>query len=522
MLARTFAAVTAWLIVSAAVAPAAELEADDLALVINRNVPESRELAEYYVQARSVPDGRIIELDLPNRDEISREQYEADVAAPVRQALMDRGLAGEVTCLVTVYGVPLKVGKLQAGEAGEAGKAELKRLDELSNELTARLKPTVDRAAATAEAMGQPLPQLPELAGPLQGQIDRLALSQQIIQQRAASLSDGEKVTLSQTTQSIAAELQARADPATEPLTPETANELRAAMATDGAEARRQALDLARRATLLDYAAVVAQQRRLLSEDQSDASLDSELATLPMANAAAALWLPNPLAGGRGTSGLEGDAMMVSRLDAPTPQQVRDLIAESVLAERDGLEGKIVIDSRGLAMPGAGGKPDGYAPFDEQLRQLATYLKTASRLEVVHDDRAETFERGDLGSAAVSDVALYVGWYRLRSYNAPFDFVPGSVAFHVASYEMVNLHNPGEKGWAAGLLRDGVASTLGPTSEPYLSAFPPPGRYVPEILSGEWTLAEAYWRSVPHVSWKMALVGDPLYRPFAARPALVR
>jgi len=33
-------------------------------------------------------------------------------------------------------------------------------------------------------------------------------------------------------------------------------------------------------------------------------------------------------------------------------------------------------------------------------------------------------------------------------------------------------------------------------------------------------LAECCWRTLPHASWQMPLIGDPLYRPFKRRPAL--
>ena len=40
------------------------------------------------------------------------------------------------------------------------------------------------------------------------------------------------------------------------------------------------------------------------------------------------------------------------------------------------------------------------------------------------------------------------------------------------------------------------------------------------MLSGKFTLVEAYYRSKPFNSWNMLLVGDPLYSPFSASPAL--
>ena len=87
----------------------ADLKADELMLIVNRNIPESRQLAEFYQQARQVPDGRILELDLPAADRMTRSQYERDVVPAVRQFLLDNGLRDKVRCLVTIYGTPLIV-----------------------------------------------------------------------------------------------------------------------------------------------------------------------------------------------------------------------------------------------------------------------------------------------------------------------------------------------------------------------------------------------------------------------------
>ena len=40
----------------------------------------------------------------------------------------------------------------------------------------------------------------------------------------------------------------------------------------------------------------------------------------------------------------------------------------------------------------------------------------------------------------------------------------------------------------------------------------------PKLLTGKWTIAECYWRTMPMVSWRMTLIADPLYNPFAANP----
>src|SRR5687768_3519172 len=50
----------------AALAPAASaLEPDEILLLVNKNIPESRLLAQFYANARRIPEGRILALPLP-------------------------------------------------------------------------------------------------------------------------------------------------------------------------------------------------------------------------------------------------------------------------------------------------------------------------------------------------------------------------------------------------------------------------------------------------------------------------
>ena len=69
-------------------------------------------------------------------------------------------------------------------------------------------------------------------------------------------------------------------------------------------------------------------------------------------------------------------------------------------------------------------------------------------------------------------------------------------------------------------LSDGVAATYGPVAEPYLLAFADPSEFFGLILTGRFSLVEAYYYTKPFNSWMMLLVADPLYRPFAANPQL--
>jgi uncharacterized protein (TIGR03790 family) len=201
--------------------------------------------------------------------------------------------------------------------------------------------------------------------------------------------------------------------------------------------------------------------------------------------------------------------LMVTRIDAPTEQLAHDLITTSIKIEQEGLTGVAALDARGK-------KPtDAYGRYDQTLRDLATLLRSKTKMSVVLDDQEPVFAKG-----AVKDVAIYCGWYSLRNYVPGMQFQPGAVGFHIASSELVALHNPQEKGWVHGLMTDGVVGTLGPVAEPYLQSFPAADEFFPLLLTGKLTLAEVYWLSNPLASWMNACIGDPLYRPYAKNPPL--
>ncbi|MCS6849920.1 MAG: TIGR03790 family protein [Gemmataceae bacterium] len=88
--------------------PASALGPADVFIVVNRNVPASREVAEHYCRQRGVPLEQIIALDLPTGEDISRADYERRLAAPLRAALFFQRDRAKV--LLVVYGVPLRVG----------------------------------------------------------------------------------------------------------------------------------------------------------------------------------------------------------------------------------------------------------------------------------------------------------------------------------------------------------------------------------------------------------------------------
>jgi uncharacterized protein (TIGR03790 family) len=94
-----------------AVAPAAaELTPQQVAVVVNRSSRESIQVGHHYAKQRGVPDAQVIPLELGAMKEVvSRQEYEQKIVHPLRQTLENRGLAGQIRALVTVYGLPLTV-----------------------------------------------------------------------------------------------------------------------------------------------------------------------------------------------------------------------------------------------------------------------------------------------------------------------------------------------------------------------------------------------------------------------------
>src|SRR5687768_1353867 len=133
------------LLASAGAKPALGLEPEQLLLIVNQNVPESMKLAEFYANARRVPAGRILALPLPVGDDITQVAYERVLAAPVRAYLKEKGLAEQVTCLVTFYGVPLRVGPRIAGPDEQK---ELAALDAQRKKMVGELSKAVGELEA--------------------------------------------------------------------------------------------------------------------------------------------------------------------------------------------------------------------------------------------------------------------------------------------------------------------------------------------------------------------------------------
>jgi len=107
------------------------LEPNEILIIANGNHSESLAIAQYYCAKRGVPVDNILTLPLGTELSytITRANYEKQVASPIRERLLSLEFSGQIKCLLTTYGVPIKVegrGPLKGQEA------ELKELKELA------------------------------------------------------------------------------------------------------------------------------------------------------------------------------------------------------------------------------------------------------------------------------------------------------------------------------------------------------------------------------------------------------
>jgi uncharacterized protein (TIGR03790 family) len=190
------------------------------------------------------------------------------------------------------------------------------------------------------------------------------------------------------------------------------------------------------------------------------------------------------------------------------------MIDDSLKVEKaGGLQGRACFDARYAPLEKKTKKgndePNIYEIYDQALYKAADLIRKTGVLTVTINDKPELFQPGEC-----PDAALYSGWYSLGKYVDAFAWRPGAVGYHIASGECTTLKKKGSQVWCKRMIEEGVAATLGPVDEPFLSAFPPPDLFFNLLIKGNWTLAECYALSQPFWSWKMVLIGDPLYRPF--------
>lgn len=105
------------------VAQAQQLTNKQVLVVFNQTDPESKKLAEVYQEARGIPSSRLLGLNLSKQPDISREEYEKSLAAPIRAYMDEKNLwkrqkdtqglllpvSNEIRVILLLRGVPLRI-----------------------------------------------------------------------------------------------------------------------------------------------------------------------------------------------------------------------------------------------------------------------------------------------------------------------------------------------------------------------------------------------------------------------------
>jgi uncharacterized protein (TIGR03790 family) len=128
------------------------LQPDEILVIANSDVAASLQIAQYYCAKRAVPESNILALPLGAglSDTITRDNYEKKLAEPIRKKLFALKSAGKtqpglhlwqsqtqktvaenpIKCLLTTYGVPIKVGRRKTLKGREDKLRQLQKLAE--------------------------------------------------------------------------------------------------------------------------------------------------------------------------------------------------------------------------------------------------------------------------------------------------------------------------------------------------------------------------------------------------------
>jgi uncharacterized protein (TIGR03790 family) len=436
------------------------LEPTQILIIANSDVNESVELAHYYCKVRAVPAENILKIPLGAglSEQMSRQQYDDVLAAAIKNELMQKRPSGQIKCLLTLYGVPLKV-----TSAGALKNSEqlIPKLTETLNAKNREFKIALQRLGKLGRTeMTDPNPPPAEkFEDTLKNLPDKIKQAEKKIQYLDSS---------DERTRQLA-----------------------------------QLSELSKRIGIL--ANVIATLRAEIDKCkgiETSAAVDSELSMVLCGDYDLYRWQKNELQ--NLPSWMPAKTLMVCRLDSPSLEISKGLIDKAIAAEKIGLTGNAYIDKR---YPKISDKPEPYSYeyYDQRLNNLAELLSYRTNLKVIVDNNESLFPVG-----SCKKTALYCGWYSVKKYINAFDFVPGAVGFHIASFEAQNLRNASSSNWCPALLTHGITATLGPIDEPYLYSFPEPDKFFAELLDGK-TLVEAFYRTSPFNSWQLILIGDPLY-----------
>jgi len=140
-------------------------------VLYNSAVPESVALAKSYQQARSIPTVNLIGLEMPDREEITRQEYDDLIRKPLRDEFEKRvwwrlapaegnvevAVENRMQVMVCMRGVPLKIARVVAAEAAEKKPAAAGEKPQVEQPLAVANEASVDSELSILSWSGHPL-----------------------------------------------------------------------------------------------------------------------------------------------------------------------------------------------------------------------------------------------------------------------------------------------------------------------------------------------------------------------------
>lgn len=226
-----------------------------------------------------------------------------------------------------------------------------------------------------------------------------------------------------------------------------------------------------------------------------------------------------PLTSAKPLTRLDSEIYLVTRLDGFTVADVKGLIDRGLNPSRTGT---FVLDQKATVVDRGG---------DDWLQLAAERLKTSNSSNPVILETTK---------AVATDPAPVIGYYSWGS-NDPgsarrrsgLTFSPGAIGGTFVSSDGRTFTEPPDtwkpsppnggplyrgsfQSLVGDLIRDGITGVSGQVEEPYLDALVRPQVLFPAYAAG-FNLAESYYLSMPYLSWKTVVIGDPLCRPFPGK-----
>ncbi len=518
--------------------PADGLTPEQIVILVRRSDTRAAQLAWLYCERRGVPRERIVAVDPPAGDVLTQQVYRTRLVEPLRAELQRRKLSDSARCLLLAGSWPLKV------EPDPPTAAEQRELKQLRDHLAPAALEIYQQGwrveqIGKGNAPGRAPDALPRtIRNGYEAEkyyTDAVARAVEVV----ARLPDPQRLPLQAQLRSIRESAEGQSgELGPEPVDTGAADyAARHGLWQEARQRLKQATDkLAELESRHGTAALREERRRRqfevrgaiglyrqvgadigeLSGAGRSGALDSELALLWQDDYALNGGRPNPLfqrgAAVAPDAGKAPSVLMVARLDGFEPAQPVRLIDDAIAVEKAGrgLVGRFCVDGQGLA------STDPLVAEDAKVLAMADWAARPADLMVVKETSLAS-----PSAAQVQPLAFYVGWGQQGKFPSGYHCVQGAVAITCNASEADELHDPRSRRWANGWLLAGASVVIAGVDDCGPRSFLDFARFAQGLLVDGLPLAEAYWRATPFTSWRVILIGDPLYAPSAkaeARP----